>query len=1200
MQTALAISLSAPGVYTAAESGVPSVVTGPVIAGDEIADGQLLLSDYGTYTGSPTSYALQWYLVDGETLTAITGETAETIDKADAAYVGKSLKIGVTPSNANGAGSEVFSNAIGPIEVYTPNILSPANWSISENVALDIGLEASRAVTWSIVGGADAADFGLASDTLSLPAQSYEAPVDADLNNVYAVTVRATHVSGGAADLAVSVTVLDAVVNAAADTSVDAQSDSTNTTLTISGYTVTQVANRVLEVCSAIQANDALSNVTRGSDTFNLVNSENVLEGAGLRIEMWAALAPAVGTGDIVLTRSGATSARWYARAKLLANVVQELPTGAALGNYQGLTDTSSWGETGHITAPQDDCYLSTFAAATLLSTTAPGIDVPTDYTDSETATAAVGATLVSRLFGRQALTAGSYDLAYVTTNSGSPGDARRTAAITAAWKAVPEEAAVPTYFVKNGGNNADDGLTYETAFATLDAFSALTPAPANFEIVLEDGEYHRTAATWAENTPILNLPAASGVTTETRPRIRSRNGGRAWISGDVVHTGWTDLTDANETNATAVAAATGEKKTVGAGYVRANFPCIDDKMLKPCVWANGTPSSVSAFDDANDGSDAFIFYDTADVQDPDGSPAAYDGTSKVQCKYVVGVWSVKITDPAIAAHYGSRSPVGAGVSLYTDNTQERWADIVNYSQAESWVEFSYSGYSYEGPMKAADEFHWNILACPFDLTRVGEYAWSADGETVYAIWPAGTVKSIARWEEGVQLSGNNWLIEDGEVGICRISARSGSTKSMLEVAGGTGHEIYGVEFKQALNPSRPPIIGVNSQVASGVTVDGFRATECYHHSGIRGNFAQGWTINDVYIREAGRTLIYFGGGATTSANGNRATNVDGCEHNAIHGNFASNYQYSNDNRVQKCGLTNGSNGYTAQIEVYNASRQNWFTNAFGHSMRPITLTVPAVYNEGVQFNRIDNGETDGVYDTLLFPMGAEGKYSWVFGLSSPTKPNGGSVMRRGVFQSLGFSADAGDGTLQLAAIQAHESEFGGTGRTGGQPWDTYGGAVLDSAASPAAANVNTALSWDGCLGDEQWKRITRNDADDGYVSVQFGPDSWGPWTIPAYGGTITLADVALTTDWVREGHQAGKAIGTVRNWSPSSSLSLVTGAGDTDLFEIDRGVVFFKAAAAVTGGADTVYALHIRETNADASNGPTRDTVISVTVYAN
>jgi hypothetical protein len=87
-------------------------------------------------------------------------------------------------------------------------ITSPASFSVNENSPFSTTLTANQTVTWSIIGGADQALFSLTGSTLSLPAQDFENPVDADQNNTYLVQVRATS-DEGTADQTITVTILD-------------------------------------------------------------------------------------------------------------------------------------------------------------------------------------------------------------------------------------------------------------------------------------------------------------------------------------------------------------------------------------------------------------------------------------------------------------------------------------------------------------------------------------------------------------------------------------------------------------------------------------------------------------------------------------------------------------------------------------------------------------------------------------------------------------------------------------------------------------------------------------------------------------------------------------------------------------------------------------------------------------------------------
>jgi hypothetical protein len=91
-----------------------------------------------------------------------------------------------------------------------PTITSSISVSHIEGEGFSLLLTANEAVTWSIVGGTDAALFNIASEHfLSLSAKDYEIPIDADNDNVYEVTVRATDGSGNTADQDITFTVTD-------------------------------------------------------------------------------------------------------------------------------------------------------------------------------------------------------------------------------------------------------------------------------------------------------------------------------------------------------------------------------------------------------------------------------------------------------------------------------------------------------------------------------------------------------------------------------------------------------------------------------------------------------------------------------------------------------------------------------------------------------------------------------------------------------------------------------------------------------------------------------------------------------------------------------------------------------------------------------------------------------------------------------
>lgn len=110
-------------------------------------------------------------------------------------------------------GRTVTNEADEPIETSpfpVPVIVSGNAYSVPEASALSFGLAADVSVTWSLLG-ADAALFTLAGNVVTLPLQDFENPADADANNVYEFTARATNAQSHTTDQAVRVTVTNIV-----------------------------------------------------------------------------------------------------------------------------------------------------------------------------------------------------------------------------------------------------------------------------------------------------------------------------------------------------------------------------------------------------------------------------------------------------------------------------------------------------------------------------------------------------------------------------------------------------------------------------------------------------------------------------------------------------------------------------------------------------------------------------------------------------------------------------------------------------------------------------------------------------------------------------------------------------------------------------------------------------------------------------
>lgn len=94
-------------------------------------------------------------------------------------------------------------------DVTAPTIFTPLTATVAEGEVFSITLTANESVTWSKVGGADEALFTLVGAVLSLAPKDYENPTDADVNNNYVITIRATDAALNTSDMTLTVTVTD-------------------------------------------------------------------------------------------------------------------------------------------------------------------------------------------------------------------------------------------------------------------------------------------------------------------------------------------------------------------------------------------------------------------------------------------------------------------------------------------------------------------------------------------------------------------------------------------------------------------------------------------------------------------------------------------------------------------------------------------------------------------------------------------------------------------------------------------------------------------------------------------------------------------------------------------------------------------------------------------------------------------------------
>jgi len=153
----------------------------------------------GTYTFSETADPDNKFTVSGSLLT-----TSATLNyEVSPAH-------SVTIQATNGVDTITRTFLISVTDV--PIITNATTGTVAENATLSFTLaENSNSATWSIVGGADSAQFEISGTTLRWSlngTRNFEAPADADTNNAYVVTVRAT-VGADTADQTITITVTD-------------------------------------------------------------------------------------------------------------------------------------------------------------------------------------------------------------------------------------------------------------------------------------------------------------------------------------------------------------------------------------------------------------------------------------------------------------------------------------------------------------------------------------------------------------------------------------------------------------------------------------------------------------------------------------------------------------------------------------------------------------------------------------------------------------------------------------------------------------------------------------------------------------------------------------------------------------------------------------------------------------------------------
>ena len=204
---------AAPSFTTAAAQSVPENTRAVVALAASDPNG-----DPVTFTITGGADQARFTLIAGW-LTFLTAPDYEAPADANGDNV---YEVTVKASDGNG-GTDSLALRVTVIDVVedspppanrTPAFTTTAAQSVPENTTAVVTLAASDPdhdpVTFTITGGADQARFALSVASLAFgTAPDYEAPADADGDNVYEVTVEASDGRGGTASLALQVTVTD-------------------------------------------------------------------------------------------------------------------------------------------------------------------------------------------------------------------------------------------------------------------------------------------------------------------------------------------------------------------------------------------------------------------------------------------------------------------------------------------------------------------------------------------------------------------------------------------------------------------------------------------------------------------------------------------------------------------------------------------------------------------------------------------------------------------------------------------------------------------------------------------------------------------------------------------------------------------------------------------------------------------------------
>lgn len=921
-------------------------------------------------------------------------------------------------------------------------------------------------------------------------------------------------------------------------------SNSTTGTPLTTAVTIPAAANRMLIVAVAIPLRNATGATVDSVDLSGVpmirLGADRILvDGANQNLlSLWYLIGPRVGAGNINVFRTTGTALRTLIGVTVFTNARQVAPT--VIGELQDPVNRASYSLSASTTAA-NSAVLGVFSSNT-------------SGTGRVITLAAGNDTEVSRIYptGTAAFLALEYtpmDVAGADSSTWNVDiDLANVIYTKIQIEGAPPETYVPIYYVSPTGSDSNSGTSPATAMRTFASLASVVQ-PGD-QVLLERGQRHRPASFAASRTLFQTITAG----TSLNPiRIGTYgSGARPVLSGDVLVTAWSPVTSPEvfgNPNAASI-----EKMTSPPTLHGQQFPTAGDRMMYPAQWPL---SSNDAVDYSSSGGGAFNFYDSTTF------------TARVT-RTGTGPFTITITDPAIAARYGTNNLIGYRVVFARAGNQTGEGTITAYNSGTSTITFVAAGDA-EVP-GSSPTFYWAIRFHPLDIQRPGQYAWLLD--------VSNNLVNLCGWftagDRGVThcdtiFSTNHSHYQFNDVDFQRVAAQTltaGCSFISQPSSGGVTDNLSVTNFamSQAYSPDRGAFISGNNVSSTGddwIIRDGVMS-EFWTNGGIRYNQANRLLVERVEQDGGGRTNLYLDWPGAT------LRDISGDNNQSVHGNGVATYQRSETSLIERASFMNCQNPIASQVgtpKVAGTPKTNIFRNIVASLARNVDGST-----DGFYACRWDGGDVDTLVERSLLLNTS----FW----SSGAGPNTGMTIRRAVLGRAEFTSGGVNGmTFDRVLICATSGSVPNLA------------ALTSAGATVTNCELDATQVWNGCPTLKMQRFMTWASGAPGsevYEEVLIGPLS-EDWRIPPFGTISAMVDLLLSRTQVFAQHQAGRTIGVVKRTRPGSSLSLPA-LGDNALFGLVNGYLF--PVAALPGGT---YSVVIRETNAAATNGPTRDTLLAI-----